>query len=308
MSTNTGILLALGSSLLWTFSPIFFSKAGQKIGPFAVNVYRLVIASILLWIIFGVIHIVKCCGSAIPSLETHLWLFLSAFVGLIAGDYLYLKSLVNIGPRRTTQIQTITPIVSMCAAWTLFNEAIGLKSLLGIVLIVTGLIIVVIAENNLKKSNGAEPGKFSFKGYFICILGIIGHGSGAALTRKAFLVDQTMDFSYAAAIRISSAAIIMLILSFISGKNLQRKDTSIFSRDTFKPLLLGTIAGPVTGMLFYISALKNAPAGIVSALSSLSPIIIIPVAILFYKLKVNMIVFIGTAVAVAGVLLISIYK
>lgn len=308
MDANLGIIFALGSSVCWAFSPIFFSKAGQKIGPLAVNVYRLIIASVLLWLFFAIFQIFNGFIITIPKYESHLWLFLSAFAGLIAGDYLYLKSLINIGPRRTTQIQTLSPIFSMCVAWIAFNETIGAKSLIGIISVATGLAIVVIGENNNHSDTGSEPGRFSFRGYFVCLLGVIGHGSGAAFTRKAFLADPSMDFSYATAFRVSSAALIMFLIAKLSKTRNKTSFLSVVRGDALAPLFAGVMAGPVIGMLFYISALKYSPAGIVSALSSLAPIIIIPVAIVFYRLKMNIVIFTGTLIAVTGVVLIGIVK
>jgi drug/metabolite transporter (DMT)-like permease len=66
-----------------------------------------------------------------------------------------------------------------------------------------------------------------------------------------------------------------------------------------------TLFGPVLGMICYVSAFKTAPAGIVSLLSSLSPVLIIPISAWRYKTKINTAAFICVALALAGVLLVT---
>jgi drug/metabolite transporter (DMT)-like permease len=86
----------------------------------------------------------------------------------------------------------------------------------------------------------------------------------------------------------------------IVGRNPVRKS----NRVQF-PFFAATLLGPVVGMIFYITALKTAPAGIVAALSSLSPIMIIPVTSIIYKHIPGVLSIIGTVVAVVGVVVIS---
>jgi drug/metabolite transporter (DMT)-like permease len=302
------ILFPLLASVCWTFTALFFATASKASGPLIVNASRLVIASVLLWgfaLAAAMFH-----GQAVVFRSTSaslLWLTLSAFSGLIAGDFLYLKSLASIGARRTTQFLTISPIATVVISRVLFNETIAPRSLAGIFIVAAGLILAVMNDRKNSEKKNSEPGTFSFRGYVICAMAALFHGAGAALVRQAFLSDTSTDPLFAAAFRISSAALMSIVwvvlavtIKEIAGKNPMRKSNKVQF-----PFFAATMLGPVIGMIFYITALKNAPAGIVAALSSLSPIMIIPVTSIIYKHIPGALSIIGTVVAVAGVVIIS---
>jgi drug/metabolite transporter (DMT)-like permease len=302
------ILFPLLASVCWTFTALFFATASKASGPLVVNATRLVIASILLWG-FALIVVMLHGQAAVfwGSKSSQVWLVLSAFTGLIAGDFLYLKSLATIGARRTTQFLTISPIATVIISRVLFNETIAPKSLAGIFIVASGLILAVMNEKKDSEKKHHEPGTFSYMGYTLCAMAALFHGAGAALVRKAFLVDTSIDPFFAAAFRISSAALMSVVwvglavnIKEITGKNPMRKSNKVQF-----PFFAATLLGPVIGMIFYIVALKSSPAGIVAALSSLSPIMIIPVTSIIYRHVPGVLSIIGTVVAVIGVVVIS---
>jgi len=301
------ILFPLLASVCWTFTALFFAAASKASGPLIVNASRLVVASLLLWgftLVVAMVHGQSAVFWGSPSL---LWLIISAFSGLIAGDFLYLKSLASIGPRRTTQLLTISPIATVIIARVFFNETIAPKSLAGIFIVAAGLILAVMNERKDSEKKHHEPGTFSYGGYLLCAMAALFHGAGAALVRKAFLVDTSIDPLFAASFRISTAALMSIVwvglavnIKKIIVRNPVRKANNVRL-----PFFAATLLGPVIGMIFYITALKSAPAGIVAALSSLSPIMIIPVTSIIYKHVPGMLSIIGTVVAVVGVVVIS---
>ncbi len=304
----TGFLLAISSSILWSFSAILFTKSGQKIGALSVNVYRLLLSSLFLIIIALVLFCFKTHPVAIPKLSDCFWLSISALLGLVIGDNLYFKSLIIIGPRRTTQLLALLPIFSMISAWVFFGEIIGLIPLYGVMIIVCGLMIFVFSEKKKQISISSEPGQFSYKGYLIGIIAAICQGMGAAFTRKAFLSAPDLDPIFATTIRIGAAALITSIAIIISGKLPFMLRQFPLVRTTTGSLIGGTLCGSVLGMLCFIGALKSTPAGIVSALSSLSPLLVIPIVVIYYKSKIPIQAIIGTCVAIIGVIVLSLFR
>lgn len=302
------ILFPLLASVCWTFTALFFATASKVSGPLIVNASRLVIASVLLWGLVLVIAITQTQSGVFWGTSSSLiWLILSAFSGLIAGDFLYLKSLTSLGARRTTQLLTISPIATVLVSHVLFNETIAPKSLAGIFIIAAGLILAVMNERKDSEKKHREPGKFSYMGYILCAMAALFHGAGAALVRKAFLVDRSIDPLFAAAFRISSAALmsILWVGLAVNFKEIIKRNPVRKSNSVQFPFFAATLLGPVIGMIFYITALKTSPAGIVAALSSLSPIMIIPVTSILFRHIPGILSIIGTIIAVAGVVVIS---
>lgn len=67
---------------------------------------------------------------------------------------------------------------------------------------------------------------------------------------------------------------------------------------------LGAVLGPFLGVTASLVALQHTAAGIVSSLSSLSPVLIIPFSMLFFKEKVLPKEVLGALISIAGVILL----
>ena len=69
--------------------------------------------------------------------------------------------------------------------------------------------------------------------------------------------------------------------------------------------VIGAIFGPVLGVWLSMVAVNNAPAGIAATLMSLSPVFILPLAVLVEKEKLTIRAWMGAVVAVIGVCMLS---
>ena len=94
--------------------------------------------------------------------------------------------------------------------------------------------------------------------------------------------------------------LVPLVTGTIGGVVRSMADPHVRSR-----ILIGSAGGPILGMLCYVAALKYAKAGTVSTLSSMSPIVIIPLVAWRYKTRVRKRALAAAAAAIAGVALIS---
>ena len=296
-------MLALSASLFWSVSPLFFASAGRRIGAFSLNLLRLVFGGFLLWVTVLVLALFR--GEIhFPGTVPLLWVTLSAATGLILGDMLYYKALIAIGPRRITQILTFIPVISVTVAWTLFGEKLGLVTLGGISLIITGILYAVMYDRSDDKS-GPEPSKFSPRGFFIGLGGVVCHGFAAVFTRQAYYAEPGMDPLLATALRVGSAALMLFLAALISGQ-LQHALNKLGQKKVSLVLVFGTLAGPVSGMFCYVAAFKFMEAGAVSALAGLSPLFILPIIAIRYRTKISFQSLMGTTIAMGGVVLMNV--
>ncbi len=301
-----GSVLAGTTSLFWTISPVCFAAAGRRIGSFHVNIFRLVIASAILGAIAALPALFAGSASSFTLPQSgFIWLALSGVAGLAIGDAFYLKALTMIGARRTTQILMLAPAVSVGLAWMLLGERLGGGTLLGIGLILAGIVYSAGHEMRGVPVTNAEPGIVSTKGVAIAAIATLFQGGGAVMSREAFIAAPGMDPVSAAFARVAAAAVVLTLAGCISFA-IRKTGKPLFVRGAGRPLLLGTLAGPVIGMIFYLGAFKYAPAGIVSTLSSMSPILIIPVVAIRYRAAIPREAIIGTLVSVAGVAIMAI--
>jgi len=298
---HSGAFLALLASCCWTFAPFLFSSAVRRIGPYYSNFWRLIMASAALWTIAGVLIIINPAVAKGIRPISIVWMALSGIMGLSVGDFFYFKALSHLGPRRTLQILTAGPIVSAMGAWFFLGEVLSVFAIAGITLTVGAILAVNWFDK--KEETTAEPGSFSYRGIWAAIVGTICQGAGAVLMRQAYRSAGELNTIVAAAIRISSAGVMLVLLAIVSG-TIGGSIKAVPSRHAFGRLMAGTALGPVLGMLFYVASLKFAPAGIASTMSSLSPVLIVPITAWRYKTRLNWIAMIAMAVAIAGVVLI----
>ncbi len=301
MNNPSGAVLALIASGCWTFAPFLFSSAVKSIGPYYSNFWRLIMASVALWIIAAILIGISpgVTQGIIP--RSLVWMALSGILGLSIGDFFYFKALTYLGPRRTLQILTAVPIVSALGAWLFLHEILTLWAIAGILLTVGAILAINWFDKREKATS--EPGSFSLVGIFLAVIGAICQGSAAVLMRQAYMSAGGLNPIVATAIRISSAGVAIVLLVLVSGK-IGGAIKAIPSRHAFGRLMGGTALGPVLGMLFYVASLKFAPAGIASTMSSLSPVLIIPITAWRYKTRLNWPAMIAMAIAISGVVLI----
>jgi len=308
-SSNTGMVLALSTSLFWTLTPIFLASAGRRIGAYQVNILRLGMAGAALTFIAAGYLICKggLAAAQIPA-PAFLWLMLSGITGLVVGDSLYINALTTLGPRRTTLMLTLAPIVSVVIAWIFIGEKLTLPVLAGIAMIIGGIIYAAAYEGGPEVDPiNAEPGRSSIKGVVIAVCGTFFHGSGAVMARQAFLSAPEIDPVLATAVRVASSAVILCIFALFTG-HLFKAVRNLQSLPVLLRITMGTFSGPVIGMIFYISAFKYSEAGIVTTLSGLSPILILPIIALRYRVKIRREAITGTVMAVAGVAIMVLVK
>jgi drug/metabolite transporter (DMT)-like permease len=292
--------LALGASLFWTVTPILLASAGRRIGPYFVNLLRLTLAAAMLAVVAAVATGWHDTNLLRIPLNSVLWFVTSGITGLVFGDLFYLKALTTIGPRRTSQLVVLSPVATVVISWTLIGEKLSFFELAGIAVILAG--IAYANKPEAEHAVTAEPGRFSLKGLVFGITGSLLQGAGAVMARQAFLAAPETDPFIATFIRVAAAGMAVLFIATVRGKLTEgfRK-----FREPGIPLrlFLGTLSGPVLGMMLYVSAFKFALAGMVSTMSSLSPLLILPVISFRYRVTIRKEAVIGTVLAVCGVAL-----
>jgi len=286
---------ALLTSLCWSCSSVAFSSAGRRVGSPAVNHVRLWFALVVLVAIHSVAF-----GAVFPfdaPLQALVCFAFSGVVGYSIGDALLFESFVLIGPRLSMLLLTLSPIFGALLAWVFLGETLGLLEIAGIAITVAGIGVVV--------SDGGRDSSPRPTHYLTgVLLGIGGAACGAAgmLLSKMGYVGGISPFS-ANVIRVTAGASTMGIAALVRGVML-----SDFQKMRDRPALLatliGTVGGPVFGVIFSLHALFHAEIGVASTLMSLSPIILIPVAHFFHGERITWRAVAGTLVAMAGVVLL----
>lgn len=300
-SQTIGVLLSLFTAACWAVSPLFWASAGRRIGSFPVVLLRSLVATVLLLLLLPVYALVTGGWPAMPSLNQILWLSLSGLIGMAIGDALVYRALVLLGVRRTTQISTFTPVASVLLGWVWLDERLSALTLGGIALVLGGTSYAVLARQ-AASGPSREPGRLSATGLFCAVTGAVCVGIGASTGRQAFLIGE-LDAVVATVIRVGSAAVLLWLVP-LGRKHARRTVGYLRDRFILSRIVPGTLAGPFIGMLCYLVSLKYLEAGLVSTLSSMSPLFVLPLVAVLYRVRIGLDVIVASIVAVGGVALI----
>ncbi|HEY3296127.1 MAG TPA: DMT family transporter [bacterium] len=289
-----GEAAALSASVCWTATSLLFAQAGKRAQPLGMNMFRLPFAALCLGIFLWF-----SSGKVIPQGATNmqLWLLaLSAFLGLAFGDGFYFRSLTLIGPRRATLLSASTPVVTALLAVPLLGEGLSWVAWGGI-LLTTGGIIWVIAEQH---ENGAPVANLK-AGIIYGLMGAFGQATGLLVAKIA--MNGTMAAIPTAFFRMFSAALMVWVWGMATG-NLNRIQPVLKNKDALRPLLLASLLGPVTGVSLVLFAYRTTEAGVVATLSTLYPLLVVPVVWLRGDGTPTFRTIAGTVIAMVGVAII----
>jgi drug/metabolite transporter (DMT)-like permease len=290
-----GQLAALGTSLCFTATSTFFTLGGRLVSALVVNRTRLLLATLFLTVahlMFGI----PLPTSAEPF--RYFWLVLSGVIGLALGDAFLFQAFVWIGPRLSMLMMSLAPVMAVLMSWAFLGEFLSTSQLLGILLTVSGVGWVVMDRRGRQ---GVTP--ISNRNYALGIL----FGLGAAFGQAAGLVTAKFglvgDFPALSGtlIRMVAAALVLWAITLLQGQA-----RSTFARVRSHPramayITAGAFFGPTLGVTLSLIAIQRIPVGIASTLTSLPPVLLIPVGRLVFGERFGWQAILGTLVAITGV-------
>ncbi|WP_448819850.1 DMT family transporter [Cetobacterium sp.] len=278
--------LALAAAFGWVGSSVFLERASKETGTLAVNLIRLIVAMFFL----GIITYLKR-GLVLPldvTKESFKFLSISGLFGLFLGDFFLYKSYIKIGPRITLLVMTFTPIAVSILSFFILGEKMEGFKILGVVLTIIGITVVILRKKNDKE--------FSKVGFGYALLAMLGESLGIIFTRLG-----SIDYDSFATIQVRTIPAILAFIIYISlKKEWSNIKEGVINKKGMIYIVLGTVVATL-GVTALVEAMKYANVGIVSTLAATSPILIIPISIIFFKEKVSILEGIGALVSFAGI-------
>ncbi len=290
-----GELAALGTAVCWSFTAIFFSYSGRRVGSDVVNRSRLIFAFLLLLVAHWALE-----GALFPHHVEPFrwgWLAVSSLLGLVLGDAFLFHAYVLIGPRLSMLMMSTVPIYSALFGWALFGESMTAIEALGMLLAVAGVAWVVTEG----QGQSAADRHNHRRGLLFALLGALGQVANLVTARYALVGD--FPALSATLIRILIAAAVLWGLALARG---QARATVVRWRDgkALRAIVAGSVVGPFLGIWLSLIAVQNARLGIASTLMALPPVILIPLEFAFFRRRVSARGIAGTMLAMAGVALL----
>lgn len=296
-----GGLAALGAALSWAIGAVLFKRRLLHERPSDVTLFKTVFALPL----FALTWWLLSAGDAFPlDREQCFWLTASGICGLAAGDTALFTALRDIGAQRTMLIQATGPVIATLVAAVWPGEALGGWQLTGIGLTVTGVAWVI----GLHRRRPAEP--LVARGVVFAGMSATFNALGIVMTRRAlqgsFELEARGELALAAAatsVRLAAAASLLVL---VARWRARREDPlgGERRRPAWGRLVLPSFIGTYVGLALVMLALVHTPSGIVAALSSTTPLYLLPLGFWFLGEPLRVSAVAGTIVAVLGVALI----
>lgn len=303
MTPFTGEIFAFATVLCWTMGSQFFEAAGKRAGSAAVNMVRLVLAAL-----FFCATLLVSRGQVLPMdfpAANWAWLGLSGFIGFTFGDMCLFRAFVEIGPRLSMLIMSLTAPVTALIGWGFLGEVYEPLQWLGIAVTISGVAMVILERSRPgAEVNGRRVKTVTIFGVLMAVLGMLGQAVGYIFSKVGmFHAGEMLDPVAATYIRvIAGTAGVIVIFTLLGWWPKLRpflRDAKALAHTTG-----GAFFGPYLGVAFSLAALHHTSAGVASTIMALTPITLIPFAVFLHREHVSLRALTGTVIAFLGVALL----
>lgn len=285
-----GELFALLTAFLWSGSSIAFSAAARRIGSVQLNVDRLILATVILFLTILLLQIEYSVSS-----KQIIYLIISGIAGLVIGDSFLFKAYEQIGARYSMVIMATSPALTAILAFIFLGEIISILGIFGMLITLSGIFLVVSGKKEINSKY-----HLTASGIFNGFMGSLGQAGGLVLAKFAFEEGELHSF-VATFIRIFSSTVILFSITLLIRKYKNPFKLYKENRKALTFTLAGTILGPYLGITFSLVAITYAKMGIAATLMSTMPILMLPLVKWVEKEKLTWRAISGAVLAVAGV-------
>ena len=265
-------LLALGAAACWALGSLISVGPSRHLGAFAFSRWRMLLVALMLW----AATLTLSPWGGWHSLPPQSWwpLALSGLVGIFVGDVALFAAMNRLGPRRAGVLFATHAAFSAVLGFVVLGERIGLQAALGGALTLAGVMTAILLGRRQDEAHAWEADRGHVgAGVLLALLAALCQAL-ASLIVKPVMVTPGVDPIAASAVRVSVATVAQFVL-LASGFAAARPTQS----PTFAVLAQTGVNGFVAmgmGMTLVLVALKNGEVGTVGILSSVSPVLLLP--------------------------------
>jgi len=278
---KNAMVFAFLTTVLWSFAGFGSSRIARHYGSAPANGLRLLCATALLtgWVLLlqGNLRLPPGAG----------YFALSGILHLAVGDVALFAVYRRLGPRiGVLAVSSLAPMVAMCVEWGLLGTAIpGMKQVLGLGVLVS--VVLAVAPRDRGHLSAFELRR----GALAALLATVGQGASAAVTRMGYAEARAagmVDLGPWMPTLLRCAAggagvLVYLAVGALRGKAVFSKPADLLHARRIEghPLFwlgVSTLLGPVLGVMTLMKALEAHPAGLVQAVLSTLPVMMLPLA------------------------------
>jgi drug/metabolite transporter (DMT)-like permease len=285
------VALSLAAAAAFAASAMFIDSVSGRVGPLQLSRWQMSLAFLM-----TAATSLALGGWRTLDPEMVLWLTASSASGIMIGSLTYIATIQFTGPRISALLFTTASPFALILGFGFRGETVSTIQAAGVGLIVAGIALAVIGP---KQDEGARTPKPLWIGMLLGLVTSFAQALGSLLARPAMLSGA--DPVAAMAVRSGTGALFFIALLALPAL----RPAALPSRPELRQIGLSALAGMVVGMSFLMAALARGDVGIVTTLSSTTPILILPMVWAAYRRMPGPLAWVGAVLAVVGTALIS---
>jgi drug/metabolite transporter (DMT)-like permease len=228
--------------------------------------------------------------------EEFLWLAGSSAAGIMLATTAFVATIQLLGPRLNALLFTLSAPFALILGYGFRAETLTLSQGAGVALILSGIVLAILGPGGRE---GAREERALGLGIALGVITALGQATGSLLARPAMLAGAE-PFT---AMAIRSGLGVLFFVGLLAVPAL-RPATRPSGPDK-RRIGASALSGVFIGMSLLMAALAVGDVGIVSTLSSTTPILILPMVWIVTRRAPGVFAWGGATLAVAGTALIS---
>ncbi len=296
-----GALSSFLSSFTWAIGTSTYGRLSRDHSPFAVNFTRALVAFPL----FAICAIVFGGGvgpllAALAGLEGWrlAWLLVSMIASYGIGDAMFMWSTRSLGVPAALAICSCYPIWTTLAGVFALGQPIDAWRAAGVIVTLAGVVMVILSG---EREGSARPAKARARHWGFAVAAL---SSGFwALNSVAISIGASGDVSpfLANSVRMVFA----MVIAGGVGRLLTPNQSVAIPWPALKPSLWVFVLEGFGGSIFFLYGLTRAPLAVAAVLSSLAPVLSVPIAWLMGGERPTAFKTAGICVTVIGIALLA---
>lgn len=268
-------LFALGAAACWALGSVMSVMPARHLGAFAFTRWRMLMVACMLWSVVAVTGTWRGFTLAYTGVMA-----ISGLIGIFVGDTALFAAMNRLGPRRAGVLFATHAAFSAALGFVLLDERMSLQAFAGAVLTMLGVMTAIVLGRHKDETHAWEADRGHVgMGVALALLAALCQAVGSLIAKPvmALQVDPVM----ASAVRVTVATGVHFVL-LAAGFQASRAQNAPTLRVLAQTALNGFIAMGI-GMTLVLLALEKGDVGMVAILSSVSPILVLP--LLWFQLK-----------------------
>jgi drug/metabolite transporter (DMT)-like permease len=290
-------ILALSAAICIAVSGMLISELSGRVNLFRLALWQMAAAVVMT----GAVSLVLGGWQSIAPWQFG-YLAASSLFGIMIASTTYFATIYAAGARVTALLFSLTSPFALALGYLALGEEISLQQGLGVALVLGGIVLAVGIPGSERgpPSESAKPA-VPWRGIAFGITTALGQALGSLFARPVMAAGAE-PFT-AMAIRSGLAAVFFLMLHALPIPALRQPHgfTWRYRAISFGAAFFGT----GLGMSLLMAALARGNVGIVSTLSSMTPVVILPMLWIRTGVSPAPLAWVGALLAVAGTALIS---